>query len=523
MKRSRCGAVLSALTISTALVACTTDTGNVLIFGRGSDSIGLDPALENDGESFKVCDNIYETLVTYARESTAVIPLLARSWSISEDRLTWTFHLRTGVRFHDGTPFDADAVLFSLARQFDPDHPFHKVQGAYKYWKDMGMDAVVADMNAPDDSTFVIRLRAANAPFLSNLGMNFCAIVSPAAVRRHGPDFFKNPVGTGPFRFVEWRKDERIVLERNDDYWSELAQIERLVFKPIQDPSVRFLELRTGAIHGLDNLSPEFIEEIRADPNLQLLTQPGMNVGYLAMNMERPPFDDRRVRLALNHAIDKESLVHNFYGDLAVAAKNPLPPTVWGYHEEIVAYPHDPVRARALLREAGYPDGFETELWAMPVPRPYMPQPYKIAQAIQADLSAVGIDARIVSWEWGTYLDKVSQGEHPMCLLGWTGDNGDPDNFLYVLLDEAAAVKPAQNVAFYRSHPLHQLLSLARRVTAQAERERLYLEAQETIHHDVPWVPLVHATQTIAFRDSVRGFELHPTGRKQFHTVSICR
>ncbi len=503
------------------LGACGTDTGNVFVFGRGSDSIGLDPALESDGESFKVCDNIYETLVTYASESTTVVPLLARSWSVSEDQLTWTFRLRTGVRFHDGTAMNAEAVLLSLARQFDPENRFHKVQGAFKYWKDMGMDDVVAHMHAADDSTFVIQLQQPNATFLSNLGMNFCAIVSPAALRRHGRDYFKNPVGTGPFRFVEWRKDERIVLERNDDYWGKPTQLDRLIFKPIQDPSVRFLELRTGSIHGLDNLSPEFIEEIRDDPNLQLLTQPGMNVGYLAMNMERPPFDDPRVRLALNHAIDKESLVHNFYGDLAISAKNPMPPTVWGYDEETEAYAHDPARAKALLSEAGYPDGFSTELWAMPVPRPYMPQPDKIAQAIQADLATVGIDADIVSWEWGTYLDKVSQGEHPMCLLGWTGDNGDPDNFLYVLLDQSAATKPAQNVAFYRSQALHQVLTMARRVTDHADRIDLYRQAQRIIHADAPWVPLVHATQTIAFRKEVRGFELHPTGRKQFRTVSM--
>ena len=518
---------LLSLSISTLVaVACgcsSPQPDDILIFGRGSDSVGLDPALENDGESFKVCDNIYETLVAYLPESTALTPQLAKSWEVSEDRTLWTFHLRSDVRFHDGTPFNAAAMHFSLGRQFYKDHPHHKVNGAYKYWKDMGMDDVVRDMEAVDDTTFRIELNAPNAPFLANLAMNFAAAVSPAAVRRHGADFRKNPVGTGPFRFVEWREDERIVLERNQGYWGAKASLRRLIFKPIQESSVRFFELQTGTIHGLDNLSPEFIGQIEENPDLQLLRQAGMNVGYLAMNMEKPPFDNRLVRLAINHAIDKQSLVDNFYRGLAVPAKNPIPPSLWSYNDRIEPYDYDPGKARALLEEAGFPNGFDTELWAMPVPRPYMPQPGKIAQAIQADLRRAGIRAKIVQWEWGTYLDKVSNGEHPMALLGWTGDNGDPDNFLYVLLDKMAAEKPAQNIAFYRSEELHQLLVEARRSTDHQRRVVLYERAQEVVHRDVPWVPLVHATQTAAFHKRVRNFSLHPTGSKWFHQVQMVR
>ena len=202
-------------------------------------------------------------------------------------------------------------------------------------------------------------------------------------------------------------------------------------------------------------------------------------------------------------------------------AKNPIPPTLWSYNDTIAGYGYDPAKARALLAEAGYADGFETELWAMPVPRPYMPQPGKIAEAIQADLEKVGIHARIVSWEWGTYLDKVFDGQHQMALLGWTGDNGDPDNFLYVLLDSTAAVKPAQNIAFYRSAELHDVLVAARRSTDRDERTRLYARAQEIVHRDAPWVPLVHATQTVAFQRRVTGFKLHPTGNKWFHSTAL--
>jgi len=504
-------------------LACAAPPADVLVFGRGSDSVGLDPALENDGESFKVCDNLYETLVTYDEQSTAIRPLLAHSWRVSPDRLVWTFHLRSGVSFHDGTPFNAAAMLFSLGRQFYPDHPHHQVRGAFKYWKDMGMDDIVAGMEAPDDSTFVVRLKEPNAPFLSNLAMNFCAAVSPRAVEQYGDDYFRHPVGTGPFRLVEWRKDERLVLERHEGYWGEKARLRRLIFKPVPDPSMRFLELVTGAVQGIDDLNPELIPQVQGDPSLRLLTQPGMNVGYLAMNMDKPPFDNRLVRLALNCAIDKQALVDHFYQGLAQVAKNPIPPTIWGYNDTLAAYPYDPERAKELLGQAGFPNGFETELWAMPVSRPYMPQPDKIAQAIQADLAKVGVRAQIVQWEWGTYLDKLGNGEHPLALLGWVGDNGDPDNFLYVLLDLAAAEKPAANIAFYRSEEVHQLLSEARRQPDQAARAHLYRRAQELIHRDAPWVPLVHATQTITFARPVQGFALHPTGSHWFHRVSLDR
>lgn len=497
------------------------DQNDTLIFARGSDSIGLDPALETDGESFKVCDNIYETLVSYGEENTNIIPKLAHSWDVSEDLLTWTFHLRTDVTFHDNTKFDAKAMLFSLERQMDSNHSHQPPNGAYNYWRDMGMDEVIEDLIALNDSVLVFQLKRADAPFLSNLAMNFCAAVSPTAVKKFGEDYFKNPVGTGPFYMNEWRRDDKIVLEKNLNYWGTEPTLQRIIFKPIHDSSLRFLELEKGTVHGIDNVNPEFFNRIREDSKLKLITQPGMNVGYLAMNMDRPPFNNQKVRHAINHAINRQALVDNFYNGMATIAKNPIPPTLWAYNDDIRGYPYSPEKARKLLAQAGFKDGFETELWSMPIPRPYMPQPNKIAQAIQADLFNVGIRAQIVQWEWGTYLEKVSQGEHPMALLGWTGDNGDPDNFLYVLLDKSSARIPAQNIAFYRNDELHDILKQARTTFSRDERTSLYIKAQEIIFHDAPWVPLVHATQTVAFQKRVIGFRLHPTGSKWFHNVKI--
>lgn len=509
------------LSLTILLPACSQGPNQTLVFGRGGDSVGLDPALETDGESFKVADNLYDTLVRFSEASTSLEPALAESWTVSEDRLIWTFNLRKGVTFHDGTAFDADAVVFSLGRQFKPDHPFHKVEGAYQYWNSMSMSEIVKDVRKVGDDQVEIELFRPNAPFLSNLAMNFCSIVSPTAVRKHGSDYARNPVGTGPFKFVQWIKDDRIVLERNEEYWDGAPAIERIVFRSIPENSVRLIALNQGAVHGMDNLVPDFVANIEADPKLALLKQPGMNVGYLAMNMDKQPFHLLKVRRAVNHAINKQAMVDNLYQGMAQPAVNPIPPTMWSYHEGIVGYQYDPKLARRLLAEAGYPNGFKTTLWAMPVPRPYMPQPLKIAQAIQADLQAVGIEAEIVTYEWGTYLDKVQRGQHDMALLGWTGDNGDPDNFLYVLLDKSATTFPANNIAFYRSEELHKVLVEAQVEIDTGIRTGLYRRAQEIIHQDAPWVPLVHATQTAAFNTAVSGFTLHPTGSKFFHKVRL--
>tara|TARA_Y100000588_G_scaffold210272_1_gene224345 strand:- start:8254 stop:9735 length:1482 start_codon:yes stop_codon:yes gene_type:complete len=493
------------------------------VFGRGGDSVGLDPALESDGESFKVCDNIYDSLVRFRKESTDIEPALATSWMVSDDRLTWTFLLREGVKFHDGTPFDAEAVVFSLGRQFQKDHPHHEVEGAYQYWNSMSMSDIVKDIRSVSPHRVDVELHRPTAPFLSNLAMGFCSIVSPTAVRKWGEDYPRHPVGTGPFAFAEWIKDDRIVLTRNTDYWDGVPAVERVIFRSIPENSVRLIALSQGAISGMDNLVPDFIPNIEANPKLKLLKQAGMNVGYLAMNMDRHPFHLLKVRRAVNHAINKQAIVDNLYHGLANVAVNPIPPTMWSYHEGIVGYAYDPARARRLLAEAGFPEGFKTTLWAMPVPRPYMPQPLKLAQAIQADLKAVGIEAEIVTYEWGTYLDKVQRGQHDMGLLGWTGDNGDPDNFLYVLLDQSATAFPANNIAFYRSEELHELLIQAQVEVNVETRTDLYRRAQEIIHRDAPWTPLVHVAQTAAFGKDVAGFSLHPTGRKWFKDVTLNR
>ena len=500
------------------------ESDNTLIFGRGGDSITLDPANIEDGESAKVCDMIYDTLVQYRENTTALEPALAESWTRSADGLTWTFHLRQGVQFHDGTPFSADAVVFSLTRPLMLFRDFH--------------EQFISQIVALDPFTVQIQLKTPYAPFISTLAGTSFSIVSPVAIQTLG----ENPIGTGPFKFVQWDKNDKIVLSANDTHWAGKPALDRLIFRSIPDNAVRRTELQAGNIHVMEFPNPDEIPLIQGDPQLEILMQPSLNTGYLAMNMERPPFDNLKVRLAINHAINKAEIVERLYQGLGIPAKNPIPPTLWSYDDSIEAHAYDPELARQLLAEAGYPDGFETTLWALPVPRPYIPDGMALAVALQSDLQNVGINANIVTYDWATYLEKTANGEHDIAMLGWIADVADPDNFFYTLLSIPSAEKPAYNISFYRNEALQKILDRARMSTDQdiqafealdidkgggsaiTDREvriRLYQQAQAIFHTDAPWVPLAHAQRILVVSRDVKNLKLSPLGWKYIRSASF--
>ncbi|MNS06517.1 Heme-binding protein A precursor [compost metagenome] len=487
--------------------------GGTLIFGKGRDATRLDPADTTDGESSIVTENLFDKLLHFQESSTALEPGLATSWEVAPDGKSYTFHLRPGVKFHDDTPFDAEAVKINFDRQRQP------LEGQqFEFWQSF-FEPVVDAVTVVDPLTIRITLKENDATFLSNLAMFSMGLVSPASLAKYGADVARHPVGTGPFRFVKWEPNQKIVLVANENYWDGRPYLDKLIFKPVPENAVRLLELEVGAIQAMNGLNPDDTARVETNPELQFFQEAGMNIGYLAMNNERAPFDRSKVRQALNHAINKPALIKAFFADgrLGEAAKNPMPPTLWGYNDAIRDYAYDPAEAKRLLTEAGYPQGFEMELWALPVVRPYMPQGQRVAEAIQSDLAKIGVKVKITTYEWGTYLDKLGKGDHHAALIGWIGDNGDPDNFLFNLLDASNARKGGStNYAFYRGQEAHRLLLKARRVSDPAERTRLYEEAQVAIHRDAPWVPLFHAKQMAAARANVRGFTLHPTGKAQF-------
>jgi len=515
----------------------------VLIFGMAGDADKLDPADVTDGESISRTDNIFESLVEYTPGGTDIQPSLATSWDVSEDGLEITFNLRENVKFHDGTDFNADAVVFSFERQYNPNHEYHQY-GEWAYWGYMFSD--IESVEKINDYEVIIHLKNPNAAMMTSLAMFTVAIVSPTNAEKWGEEAFKHPVGTGAFKFVEWVKDDHITLEANNDYWRTIPKLDKIIFRVIEDPSARLLAIQAGEIHGMEYPDPASFDLIKADTDLQLLTQSGMNVGYLAMNTGYGYYDENEngikdsdegwektpgyfeplthklVRQAINYAIDKQSIIDNLYKGTAIVAKNGMPPFMLGFNDEIVDYEYDPQMAKDLLTEAGYPQGFNTTLWVMPVSRPYMFDPPKIAEAIQSYLADVNINVELYQIDWSTYLEETENGNHPMCLLGWTGDNGDPDNFMNVLYGaNSASIGTAGNVAFYNNTIVQAKFSAALQTYDTDERDNLYQEAQVLIHEDAPFVYLAHATQNIVFLKNVKGYVLNPTERKFFYPVEI--
>lgn len=501
--------------------ATSGEEGGTLVFGRGGDSTSLDPSRTTEGETFKVTKNIFETVVDFEEGGTEVVPGLASDWEVSDDGLTYTFNLEEGITFHDGTDFNADAVVKNFERWAGGDAEL------FPYYNSMfgGFDGdeghVIESVEAKDDSTVVFTLTRAQAPFLKNLAMDMFAISSPTAFEEQGDDDFeRNPVGTGPFKFVEWKPNDSITVEKNEDYWQEgLPKLDKVIFQSIPDNSARLNALLSGEIDLADGINPSDATSIEDNPDLQLIERPSMNVGYLGLTVTREPFDQVEVRQAMNHAIDKEAIIDAFYEGRAEVAVNPMPSSIEGYNDEIEGYDYDPEKAKELLKEAGLEDGFEMELWAMPVPRPYMPDGQKIAEVIQKNLADINVKAEIVSHEWATYLELAEKGDADAFMLGWTGDNGDPDNFLYVLLDEDNI--GSNNYTYYKNDETHDLFIEAQQETDQEKRNELYKQAQEILHEEAPWVPIAHSTPLLGASEGLSGLNPHPTGSDLLSEVTL--
>lgn len=488
---------------------------DVLVVAKPDDASGLDPALISDGESSQVCRNIFDTLVRHSADSMKLEPALAISWEYSPDGRTWLFHLRRGVHFHDGSLFDAQAVVDNYRRQMEPEHPLRFAGNRFPYWSDIwgSKPGDIEAVEAVDPLTVRFRLRQVVAPFVENLAMPFFAIVSPKALKKHGSNSFKNPVGTGAYRFVEWLPRERIVLEANPDYWGGPPKMKKVVFLPVKDSTSRQKQLEAGKVHLITGVMMENVERLQQNRAVRVITQPGMNVGYLAMNNQKPPFDLLPVRQAIAHAIERQEICTALYRGLAEVANSHLPPMIWG-QTQVKPYGYDPERSRQLLAQAGYPNGFKTELWYMSVARSYYPEPKVMAEALQAMLGDIGIEVDLKAVDWGSYLEQVGKGQHQMALGGWTGDTGDPDNYLYVMLDDnnVDTQRGGSNLCLFRNAEVHERLLKARLIVPEIDRTRLYQEAQQIIHQQSPSVPLVHAHQVGAHHPALEGFSLHPTG-----------
>lgn len=474
----------------------------------------------------------YDRLVEFEPGTTTVRPGLAQSWDISADGTVYTFHLRRGVKWHATAgfaptrEFGADDVLFSFNRQWKPDHPYHKVSGgAYRDMEATGIAGLLSGIDKVDAYTVRFTLKEAEAPFLADLAMSWASMLSAeyadkmmAAGTPEKVD--TDPVGTGPFIRTAYQQDAVIRYRVNPDYWRGRARLDDLVFVIAPDPTVRYAKVKSGECHTMAFPNPADLPAMMNDPALKVLTQEGLNVGFLAFNTARKPFDDVRVRRAFNLAIDKGAIVEAVYAQAGVAASNPIPPTLWSYNRGVADYRYDPARARQLIAEAGLADGFTFDLWAMPVQRPYNPNARRTAELMQSDLAKIGVRANIVTFEWGEYLRRSREMEHDALLFGFSSDNGDPDNFLHSPLS-CAGVKSGFNRAGWCYQPYDELVVAAKRTTDVAKRSELYSKAQEIFKDQTPWLTIAHSVQAMVLRPEVGGFTMSPFGVHNFYGADV--
>lgn len=495
-----------------------------LVYCSEGNPESFNPQLVTSGTSFDASANVlYNRLVQYSADHANIEPSLAERFTISPDGKTYTFYLRHGVKFHTTDYFkpsrdmNADDVIFTFQRQWLLNHPYYKVSGGrYPYFQSMALQRLITRIEKLDDYTVQFTLEHPESPFLATLTMGFASILSEEyaslMMARNTPEKFDQlPIGTGPFKFRAYQRDAFIRYLAHPDYWRGKEKISMLVFAITPDPSQRYARLRTQECHVIAHPLPAHLKLMKKDPNLVVYQKTGLNIGYWAFNTRKPPLDNMLVRQALNHAIDREFIIDSVYDNLAKVAKSPVPPSSWAHHADLQDYAYDPEKAKALLKQAGLEQGFTIDIWAMPVQRAYNPNARKMAELIQQDLRKIGVEAKIVSYDWGTFLTKVRNGEHQTALLGWTADNADPDDFLTPLLSCDAA-KQGNNRAFWCDAEFDQLIAAARKTPDKEERTRLYRTAQELFKAKAPWLTIAHANQYEVALKSVKGLSILPSG-----------
>jgi peptide/nickel transport system substrate-binding protein len=496
-------------------VAAQTPPG-VLVVAQIAEPKSLDPHAVTAVNDFRILMNVYDGLVRYKSGTLAVEPALATGWTISDDGRVYTFTLRDGVTFHDGTPLDAAAVKFNFDRMLDENNPYHDTGPFPLSFFFSAVDTVAA----PDPRTVVFNLKEPYAPFLSNLAYPTGLIVSPAAVKKHGKDFGRHPVGTGPFRFVEWESNAKVVVEANPDYWDGAPDLQAVVFRPITDANTRVAEMLSGGIDMMVEVPPDNLATFDQDPGFTVSEQAGPHLWFLILNAKEGPMADKRVRQAVNYAIDKTALVDNVLQGTAEVAAGPTPPAfAWAYDQTLQPYPHDPAKAKSLLKAAGA-DGAELTFYVTEGGSGML-DPVAMGSAIQADLAAVGLDVKIETYEWNTFLGKVNpglEGKADMAEMAWM--TNDPDTLPYLALrTDAFPDKGGFNSGYYSNPKVDELLEQARRETDQDKRAALYRQMQEIVHDDAPWAFIANWKQNAVTSARVQGFELQPSFFLLLHDV----
>lgn len=474
---------------------------------------------------------IYDRLIDLDPTTQKLVPAIAENWSISDDGLRYTFTLRKNVHFHQTDYFNptrtlnADDVVFSFNRWKEIGHPYHKVSGGfYPYFQGLGLDLLINKIYKTDQYTVVIELNKPRGSFLAHLATDFAVILS----EEYGSNLFSEnrpenidtyPIGTGPFKYKSYIKHHIIRFLSHEKYWGTPANAEQLIFDITNNDHMRFAKLLTQECDLIAYPLASELSLIQQNERLVLQEQVGLNVGYWAFNTSKAPFDNVLVRKALAHAIDIDTILKAVYYSTASKASNIIPPSSWAYSDQLPSVSYSPEKARELLMEAGYEDGFEMNIWAMPVQRPYNPNATKMAQLIQANLADIGIRATIVKYDWSVFRDKLTLGEHDSVLLGWTADNADPDNFFSPMLS-CSSVISGSNRAMWCDESYDQLITKALDETSQEKRYQLYLTVQKYLLEQMPLLPIAHANRYQAQGRNIIGMGITPYGGIELANIS---
>lgn len=501
-----------------------------LVYGAGGQPVNLEPGNITDGNSIMVQDQIYNRLIDPKPGTTDLEPSLATDWKVSQDGKTWTFKLRPGVKFHDGTDFDAEAVKFNFERWWDEKNEFgyRNAGKSYEIWGNLfgaskgKPDSLLQNIVVEGKDTIKFVLKQPFSAFPAAVSSGYFGIASPAAIKKAGAQYgtpSSQAIGTGPFVFKEWRSGDRIVLEKNPNYWKQgLPKSNQLVMRFITDPAARLAQLRSGTIDLTVDLVPDQLKEIQSDAKLEAVKRPSLNVGYLALNPSYEPLSKPEVRQAIAQAINKKEIVKAFWSELAESTPHFTPPSLQEYQSKAVTgYEFNPQAAKQLLAKAGYPNGFPLQLWYMPVSRPYFPNPKPLAEAFAADLNAIGIKVNLQTKDWAAYLaDRNKKPGFQAFMLGWTGDYGDPDNFYYPHFGPTAT----QDIGNWKNDQVLKLLDQGRAIGDKTARTKIYQQIDELLYKEAVRLPIVHAQPLLAKRKNVNGWVPSPLGSEPLDAVS---
>lgn len=513
-----------------ALLQSKTDQNGIVYCSEGSPA-NFNPQLDTSGTTVDASSHqIYDRLIDFDPVTGDIVPALATSWLVSDDGKTYTFQLRQNVSFHQTQTFtatrffNADDVLFSIDRWRLVDHPFHNIpSGRYPYTDSLDLSSLITRVERINGYRVEITLNKPESSFLANLATDFAIILSAEyadkLTSRNQKELIDYmPVGTGPYQLASFRQDRYIRYTKHPEYWRSIELTDKLIFDITPSSSLRLAKLLTGECDAIALPAHSELEVIRQQEDLILDEKPGLNIGFWAFNTSKPPFNNPQVRRALGMAIDKNALIEAIYFNSAIAAKNIVPPTSWAFLADVRPLTYNPIAAKKILQEEGIPDDFSMTVWAMPVQRAYNPNAMKMAELIQGYLQIVGIKVNIVSYEWSIFRKRLTEGLHDSVLIGWSADNGDPDNFYRPLLS-CAAIESGTNRAMWCSDEYDALINKALQFTDISERTYFYGKANELLAEQLPLIPIAHASRYQAHRKELEGLVINPYGGVRFGGV----